>query len=602
MAANSDAFALTRQGQVYAWGANGYGQLGNGTTVNENGKEIPVSVPVLVKGLDHVKQIAATDESALHGFSSTPWFNGNPGTAFALTTGGSVYAWGFGRAGELGDGNDRDSTTPVRVTGLSDVTGVVGGDEIGIATTASGLARTTATTATTTAPATPPSPHTVTFVANGGTGTMAPETASAPAALSHSTFTRAGYTFAGWGTRADSRGTAYANGAICGFTTSITLYALWAGASTTTTTSPARTSPQATKLVSPGAGVGTGFGSSVAVSRGTIVVGAPFHANMAGQAFVFQEGAGGWHQVAELVGSGVVANDQFGTSVAASGGTIVVGAPFHAHGTGEAFVFQEGAGGWHEVARLVGSGTAAHQFGTSVAVSGGTVVVGAEGNKFINYPGGAYVFQEGAGGWHQVAELVGSGVVGADLFGASVAVSGPTVVVGARGFNASNVGRVYIFQEGTGGWHEVARLVGSGAAVGTAFGYSVAVSGGTAVVGALSAFRAFIFQEGAGGWHQVADLVGPGIWGDDFGCSVAVSGGTAVVGASGYNNGADPDNPIGAGGAFIFQEGAGGWHQVADLVGSVGVGTDLFGQSVAVSGPTVVVGELNDGQAYVFHG
>jgi hypothetical protein len=190
--------------------------------------------------------------------------------------------------------------------------------------------------------------------------------------------------------------------------------------------------------VSPGAGVGTGFGSSVAVSRGTIVVGAPFHANMAGQAFVFQEGAGGWHQV---------------------------------------------------------------------------------------------------------AELVGSGVVGADLFGASVAVSGPTVVVGARGFNASNVGRVYIFQEGTGGWHEVARLVGSGAAVGTAFGYSVAVSGGTAVVGALSAFRAFIFQEGAGGWHQVADLVG-----------------------------------------------------------SVGVGTDLFGQSVAVSGPTVVVGELNDGQAYVFHG
>jgi len=307
---------------------------------------------------------------------------------------------------------------------------------------------------------------------------------------------------------------------------------------------------QVAELVGSGTAAGDNFGLSVALSGGTALAGAPGHAGGTGEAYVFQEGSEGWHQVAELVGSGTAAGDNFGGPVAVSGGTAVVGAPSIAEGAGRAYVFQEGAEGWHQVAELVGSDTAdSNVFGTSVTVSGGTALVGAPGHA--NNAGRAYVFQEGTRGWHQVAELVGSGTASGDNFGCSVAVSGATAVVGAWG-HADRAGRAYVFQEGTRGWHQVAELVGSGTAAGDTFGSSVAVSGATAVVGAWghanNAGRAYVFQEGTRGWHQVAELVGSGTAADDgFGSSVALSGGTAVVGASGYMN-ADY-----AGRAYVFR-------------------------------------------------
>ena len=71
--------------------------------------------------------------------------------------------------------------------------------------------------------------HTVTFNANGGSGTMSPQTASVPTALTLNTFTRTGYSFTGWNTAADGSGTPYADGATYGFSTDITLYAQWVG-------------------------------------------------------------------------------------------------------------------------------------------------------------------------------------------------------------------------------------------------------------------------------------------------------------------------------------------------------------------------------------
>jgi uncharacterized repeat protein (TIGR02543 family) len=69
--------------------------------------------------------------------------------------------------------------------------------------------------------------HTVTFNSNGGTGTMSPQTANVPTSLTANTFTRTGYTFAGWNTNAGGTGTAYANGATYSFAADITLYAQW---------------------------------------------------------------------------------------------------------------------------------------------------------------------------------------------------------------------------------------------------------------------------------------------------------------------------------------------------------------------------------------
>ena len=67
----------------------------------------------------------------------------------------------------------------------------------------------------------------MTFNTNGGTGTMSPQTANVPTALTTNTFTRTGYSFAGWNTASNGSGTAYANNAVYSFAADITLYAQW---------------------------------------------------------------------------------------------------------------------------------------------------------------------------------------------------------------------------------------------------------------------------------------------------------------------------------------------------------------------------------------
>ncbi|HYA45147.1 MAG TPA: FG-GAP repeat protein [Acidimicrobiales bacterium] len=302
-------------------------------------------------------------------------------------------------------------------------------------------------------------------------------------------------------------------------------------------------------------------------------------------------------QTAELAGSDTVTKDDFGTAVAISGETAVVGADWHAD-AGRAYVFQEGGTGWHQVAELVGSDTAAgDNFGVSVALLDGMAVVGAPGAHY----GRAYVFQERPSGWQQVAELAGPDNAANDAFGDAVDASGGTVVVGAEE-RVHGFGRAYVFQERPSGWQQVAELAGSDTAAGDNFGSSVAVSGRTAVVGASGradgAGRAYVFQEGVSGWYQTAELAGPGTSaGDNFGWSVAVSGETALVGA--FGQGTD------AGRAYAFQRGVTGWHQVAELVGSDAYEPDICPGDVAISGDTAVVGASDTGvesggRAYVF--
>jgi hypothetical protein len=329
---------------------------------------------------------------------------------------------------------------------------------------------------------------------------------------------------------------------------------------------------QAAELVGSDTRKEDNFGGAVAILGGTIVVGATGAAGFAGRAYVFTRGATGWRQTAELVGSGIDADaakidpDDFGTSVAISGGTVVVGADDARNG-GRVYVFTRGATGWRQVAELVGSDTTADAefggdfFGTSVAISGATVVVGASGHAAA--AGRAYVFTRGATGWRQTAELVGSGIASKDTFGSSVAISGATVVVGAdggtvlRGAPNYGGGRAYVFTQGVTGWRQVAELVGSDTVAGGDFGGSVAISGGTVLVGDdfRGGGRAYVFTKGAPGWRQIDELVGSDtVYGDDFGGSVSISGATAVVGA--FEHGGE-NNPIGGatndGSAYVFQ-------------------------------------------------
>ena len=107
-----DGFALTASGSVYDWGLGAQGNLGNGTSV-------PYSkVPVLVTGLSGVTAVAGSG-------------GGSTGTGYALEADGTVWAWGYGTGGALGNGSDASSSVPVQVSGLTNVTAIAGGGPIG---------------------------------------------------------------------------------------------------------------------------------------------------------------------------------------------------------------------------------------------------------------------------------------------------------------------------------------------------------------------------------------------------------------------------------------------------------------------------------------
>jgi hypothetical protein len=328
------------------------------------------------------------------------------------------------------------------------------------------------------------------------------------------------------------------------------------------------------------------FGISVAVSGTTVVVGAPQHTagsnQYPGAAYVFVESGGTWSQQAELsVSDG---GGDFGWSVAVSGSTVLVGDDGQTVGSnaqqGAAYVFVESAGTWSQQAELTASdGAFFDQFGISVAVSGGTAVVGANLHTVGSNTnqGSAYVFVESGGTWSQQAELTASDGAKYDNFGWSVAVSGGTAVVGADGHTASSPynagqGAAYVFVESGGTWSQQGELTASDGKVGDDFGASVAISGGTAVVGAdrqpvsgpgnPGPGAAYVFVESGGTWSQQSELTASdGSASDNFGASVAVSGSMAVVGAFEHTVGSNRQQ----GATYVFGSSSSGGAPVVKL-------------------------------------
>ncbi len=324
--------------------------------------------------------------------------------------------------------------------------------------------------------------------------------------------------------------------------------------------------------------------------------------------------AASFNEVKKLFASDAQAGDVFGNSVAVSGDNAIVGARGASIG-GAAYVFQRSQGGadnWGEVRKLTASDAqAGDQFGWSVAISGDTAVIGARLEDVGgSAAGAAYVFwrnESGAGNWGEVRKLTASDAQAGDQFGWSVAISGDTAVVGAHHEDAGGdlAGAAYVFQRNEGGadnWGEVKKLTASDGQADDFFGYSVTVSGDTAVVGAhgedagggiFDSFgAAYVYQRNEGGadnWGEVKKLIASDAQAhDQFGESVAVSGDTAVVGAFTENAGGSA-----AGAAYVFQRNKGGadnWGEMTKLIASDAHAGDRFGGSVAVSGDTAVVG------------
>lgn len=238
-----------------------------------------------------------------------------------------------------------------------------------------------------------------------------------------------------------------------------------------------------------------------------------------------------------LKASNTGAGDHFGSAVALAGDTLVVSADQEASGAtgvngdqsnnsapnaGAVYVFVRSGGSWSQQAYLKASNTGGGDlFGTSVAISGDTVVVGASGEDSdavgVNAPvgtggcaegnagcqpgtqssnasswaGAAYVFVRTGSTWSQQAYLKASNSDASDQFGATVALSGDTVVVGAPieasmatgvdGYQdnecAPGSGAAYVFVRSGSTWSQQAYLKASNTGGGDLFGYALAIAG-----------------------------------------------------------------------------------------------------------------------------
>lgn len=333
------------------------------------------------------------------------------------------------------------------------------------------------------------------------------------------------------------------------------------------------------------------FGAAVALDGDTAVIGAPGD----GAAYVFRYNGSGWVEQARLTPGNHHARDRFGAAVAISGGTIVVGAPGRA-ANGAAYVFQHSAQGWTETVQLLPDQRNDIAFGWSVAIDGATIVVGApyrfSGGESIN-SGSATIFRVGPTGWGQVARLSAGrngGPVLSDLFGWSVAISGATVVVGAYLDDTA-----YVYGEGADGWAATGRLRGSDTARNDRFGWSVAIDGATIIVGAVqysaqsrNAGAAYLFQRNEAGWTETARLTADErMPGSRFGWSVALSGATVIVGARESKGDRDREE---AGAAYVFQSDGTTWSRRTALFAGDAAAFAHFGATVAASNGHILIG------------
>jgi hypothetical protein len=304
----------------------------------------------------------------------------------------------------------------------------------------------------------------------------------------------------------------------------------------------------------------------------------------------------------KITASDGAANDEFGSSVAVGSGRIVVGAYRDADNggsSGSAYIFD--LDGNNEVKITASDGAGGDYFGRSVAVGSGRIVVGAPfDDDNGSASGSAYIFDlDGS----QLAKITASDGAVSDLFGQSVAVGSGRIVVGSPydDDDGSLSGSAYIFDlDG----NQLTKITASDAAAGDVFGELVAVGSGRIVVGAYgdddnggSSGSAYIYD--LDGSNEVKITASDGAANDYFGESVAVGSGRIVVGA--YS---DDDNATGSGSAYIFDLDG---NQLTKITASDGAADDDFGYSVAVGSGRIVVGAYQDddngsnsGSAYIY--
>jgi trimeric autotransporter adhesin len=383
--------------------------------------------------------------------------------------------------------------------------------------------------------------------------------------------------------------------------------------------------------------LGDDFGWSVALSGDVLVVGAPFEdsnatgvngqnnnaATDSGAAYVFRRSGGIWAQEAYIKASNTGSNDAFGHAVAVSGDTVAVSAYLEdssatgiggdqgsgdASDAGAVYVFRHSGGTWAHEAYVKASNTGVgDQFGHAVAISGDTLAVGARGEDSAATgiggdqdsndaagSGAVYVYTRSGAAWTQQAYVKASNTGASDEFGATLALAGNLLAVGAQGEDSSSTGvngsqvndlasgsgAVYVFRRSANTWTQEGYVKASNTGNGDAFGSSLDIEGEILAVGARNedssatgmggsqgdnilasnSGAVYVFRHDGTRWSQIeyAKSANTGA-SDAFGTSVGVSRDALAVGstgeasnASGINGDGSNNDAPNSGAAYAF--------------------------------------------------
>lgn len=284
-----------------------------------------------------------------------------------------------------------------------------------------------------------------------------------------------------------------------------------------------------------------------------------------------------------------------GTTVSISGTTIVVGMEggldnYNHYHNGSALVYEMPENGWEDMTQTASLYNPMHQlayyFGCSVSIHNNTIVVGAdEGRGYYAGNGAVYIFEKPVEGWNGTVHSAATlNVSGSDKFGSSVCVYDSTIVVASGG-----TGKAYVYEKPIEGWYNMtATAVLSGGLIND---FSVDIERNIIVAGYK------VFTKPINGWESTSESVtlrtGFPNGTSNYGCSNDISNGRIIIGANGYTDTGNKKR----GRSFVFQMPAGGWCDMEPSYNFYDSGATLysfFGNDVAISNNKIIVGAPKD--------
>jgi len=303
---------------------------------------------------------------------------------------------------------------------------------------------------------------------------------------------------------------------------------------------------------------------------------------------------------------------QFGWTVSIDGSAAIIGAYTDDEmglNSGAAYIFRRDSTGWIEEQKLTASDAGVmDNFGWSVSISGDVAIVGAHMNDDAGLNSGSiYIFRFNGTTWEEEAKLTASDAAAEDLFGFSVAIDGNLAIVGAQRNDDMDTdsGTAYVFRYDGSVWNEESILMPNNSLAHAYFGTSVDIKGNTVIVGAIhdehSNVRtgsAYIYGYTGSYWDYQGKLTaGDGAAGDLFGISVSLDNNYAAVGAS-----MKSDEGSNSGAVYVFEYDGANWNEYQKILPDDLSENHRFGGSVAVENGTMIVGAIGDAALGLYSG